>query len=136
METRFVDCRPRDAYLAAHIPGAAHADPERDLTGEVGGGRHPLPSADAFAAWASAAGIGPETLVVAYDDDTGWAARLWWLLRHFGHDAADVIRFDDWKGPLAAGEEKHRAGDVRRRARGRTTPPTPPSSSTGSTTRH
>ena len=33
METRFVDCRDRDAYLAGHIPGAAHADPERDLTG-------------------------------------------------------------------------------------------------------
>jgi thiosulfate/3-mercaptopyruvate sulfurtransferase len=105
VETRFVDCRPRDAYLAAHIPGAAHADPERDLTGEDGGGRHPLPSADAFAAWASAAGIGPETLVVAYDDDTGWAPRLWWLLRHFGHDSAGVIGLDAWNGPLSAGAE-------------------------------
>ena len=31
VETRFVDCRPREAYLAGHIPGAAHADPETDL---------------------------------------------------------------------------------------------------------
>jgi thiosulfate/3-mercaptopyruvate sulfurtransferase len=106
VETRFVDCRPRDAYLAAHIPGAAHADPERHLTGEDGGGRHPLPSADAFAAWASAAGIGPETLVVAYDDDTGWAPRLWWLLRHFGHDAAAVIPLGAWHGPLASGQDE------------------------------
>jgi len=104
VETRFVDCRPRQAYLGAHIPGAAHADPEGDLTGDVGGGRHPLPSADAFTAWASAAGIGPETLVVGYDDDTGWAARLWWLLRHYGHDAGAVIPFAAWHGPLAAGE--------------------------------
>ena len=59
MTSRFVDCRPRDAYLAGHLPGAAHADPERDLTGADGGGRHPLPTAEAFAAWASAAGIGP-----------------------------------------------------------------------------
>ena len=105
MQTRFVDCRPGDAYLAGHVPGAAHADPERDLTGDVGGGRHPLPSADAFAAWASGAGIGPDTLVVGYDDDTGWSARLWWLLRHFGHDAAAVIPLDAWHGPLSTGAE-------------------------------
>ena len=92
MDYRFVDCRPRDAYLAGHVPGAAHADPETDLTGTDGGGRHPLPTAEAFAAWASLAGIGPETLVVAYDEGTGWAARLWWLLRHFGHDDAAVIQ--------------------------------------------
>ena len=105
METRYVDCRPRDAYLAGHVPGAVHADPERDLTGDVGGGRHPLPSAEAFAAWASSAGIGRATLVVGYDDGTGWASRLWWLLRHFGHGPAAVIRFDEWQGPLTAGEE-------------------------------
>jgi len=106
VEPRFVDCRPRDAYLAGHIPGAAHADPESDLTGDVGGGRHPLPSADAFAAWASAAGIGPDTLVVGYDDANGWAARLWWLLRHFGHDTAAVIPFAAWHGPLSTGAEE------------------------------
>ena len=59
MHARFVDCRPREAYLAGHVPGAAHADPERDLTGTVGGGRHPLPSEESFAAWASAAGNRP-----------------------------------------------------------------------------
>lgn len=105
MTVRFVDCRDRESYLAGHVPGAAHADPERDLTGDVGGGRHPLPRADAFAAWASSAGIGPETLVVGYDDRTGWASRLWWLLRHFGHDAAAVIPFAGWRGPLASGDE-------------------------------
>jgi thiosulfate/3-mercaptopyruvate sulfurtransferase len=102
---RFVDCRSRDAYLAGHVPGAAHADPELDLTGSVGGGRHPLPTEDAFTTWASAAGIGAGTLVVGYDDGTGWAARLWWLLRHFGHDDAAVLRLDAWHGPLRRGEE-------------------------------
>jgi thiosulfate/3-mercaptopyruvate sulfurtransferase len=104
--TRYVDCRPREAYLAGHIPGAAHADPERDLTGDIGGGRHPLPSAEAFAAWASAAGIGSETRAIAYDEGTGWAARLWWLLRHFGHDDAEAIRLEDWDGELATGDER------------------------------
>jgi thiosulfate/3-mercaptopyruvate sulfurtransferase len=101
---RHVDCRPTRAYLAGHVPGAAHADPERDLTGTDGGGRHPLPTADAFAAWAGVVGIGPDTHVVAYDDGTGWAARLWWLLRHFGHDDAEVAAFDP-SGPVAQGEE-------------------------------
>jgi thiosulfate/3-mercaptopyruvate sulfurtransferase len=106
VEYRFVDCRPRDAYLGGHVPGAAHADPEDDLTGTDGGGRHPLPTAEAFAAWASLAGIGPRSLVVAYDDGTGWAARLWWLLRHFGHDAVAVIRLDAWHGPLRSDPER------------------------------
>ncbi len=105
MDVRLVDCRPREAYLAGHLPGAVNADPERDLTGAEGGGRHPLPAAADFAAWASRAGIGAETLVVAYDEGTGWAARLWWLLRHFGHDRAGTIPFAAWSGPLSAGEE-------------------------------
>lgn len=106
MEVRFVDCRPRERYLAGHVPGAAHADPEGHLTGTDGGGRHPLPTAQAFGAWASAAGISDGTLVVGYDESTGWAARLWWLLRHFGHDGAAVIPFDAWHGPLRPGVEE------------------------------
>ena len=104
MDRRHVDCRPQAAYLAGHFPGAAHADPERDLTGTEGGGRHPLPAPHAFAAWAGAAGIGPDTHVIAYDDDTGWAARLWWLLRHFGHDDVEVATLDP-SALLAQGEE-------------------------------
>ena len=105
MDVRLVDCRPREAYAAGHLPGAVHADPEGDLTGGEGGGSHPLPDADAFAAWASRAGIHPTTLVIAYDDGTGWAARLWWLLRHFGHDAAGTIGLRTWQGPLVTAEE-------------------------------
>ena len=117
MQYRFVDCRPREAHLAGHVPGAAHADPEGDLTGIDGGGRHPLPTAAAFGAWASLAGIAPGTLVVAYDEGTGWAARLWWLLRHFGHDDAAVIRFDGWRGPLRQGEEPIERGEFVARPR-------------------
>jgi thiosulfate/3-mercaptopyruvate sulfurtransferase len=118
VNVRFVDCRPRDAYVAGHVPGAAHADPERDLTGPVGGGRHPLPTPDAFAEWASAAGIGAGTLVVGYDEGTGWAARLWWLLRHYGHDQAAVLRFEAWRGPLRPGVEEIEAASFTPRLRG------------------
>jgi thiosulfate/3-mercaptopyruvate sulfurtransferase len=117
VNVRFVDCRGRESYLAGHVPGAAHADPERDLTGADGGGRHPLPTAEAFAAWASAAGIGAQTLVVAYDAGNGWAARLWWLLRHFGHDHAGAIAFDAWQGPLRRGEERIEPCEFAARAR-------------------
>lgn len=106
MKVRFVDCRPLDAYLAGHVPGAAHADPEAHLTGTVGGGRHPLPTTEAFAAWASAAGIGDDTLVVGYDEGTGWADRLWWLLRHFGHDEAATIPLAAWHGSLRSEVEE------------------------------
>jgi thiosulfate/3-mercaptopyruvate sulfurtransferase len=88
------------------------------------GGRHPLPSAEHFAAAAGRAGIGPDTLVVAYDEGmTGGAARLWWLLQHFGHEQAAVLDggLQAWLGPLAEGEEtiepavfvpRERVGDV------------------------
>jgi thiosulfate/3-mercaptopyruvate sulfurtransferase len=74
-----------------------------------GCGRHPLPHADAFAAAAGHAGIGDGVFVVAYDHGgAGGAARLWWLLRHFGHDAVAVLRggLDVWAGPLRSGEEE------------------------------
>jgi thiosulfate/3-mercaptopyruvate sulfurtransferase len=42
--------------------------------------------------------------VVAYGN-MGGAERLWWLLRHFGHDECAVIDFEAWHGPLRADEE-------------------------------
>ena len=113
MRYQFVDCRwelgdpkrGRELYLAGHIPGAAFLDVERDLSSPPGpGGRHALPTADDFAAAASRAGIGADTLAVAYGS-MGGAERLWWLLRHFGHDGCAVIDLDAWRGPLRAGEE-------------------------------
>jgi thiosulfate/3-mercaptopyruvate sulfurtransferase len=110
---RFVDCRwnindagaGRRLYLGGHIPGAAFLDLDRDLAGEPGPrGRHPLPSAEAFAAAASRAGIADGVFVVAYGT-MGGAERLWWLLRHFGHDDCAVLDLDAWHGPLRDGEE-------------------------------
>ena len=92
-----------DAYLAGHIPGAiwvdltahlsAHAAPEH--------GRHPLPTADRFAASLGSLGIGPDDPVVAYDDLNGTAAgRMVWMLRVLGHDAALLDGgLGSWTGP-------------------------------------
>ena len=120
MRVQFVDCRwqlghpevGRELYLAGHIPGASFMDVESELSAPSGGadgGRHPLPDPEDFGRAAEAAGIGDDALVVAYDQGmNGGAARLWWLLRHFGHDDVAVLRggLDDWLGPLRAGEEQ------------------------------
>jgi thiosulfate/3-mercaptopyruvate sulfurtransferase len=115
---QFVDCRydigdrhaGRRMYASGHIPGASFLDLDEDLAAPpaVPGGRHPLPDPEAFAVAAGRAGIGADTAVVAYDQGTGGgAARLWWLLRHFGHERAAVLAggIGAWLGPLAAGEE-------------------------------
>ena len=47
--------------------------------------------------------------VVAYGN-MGGAERLWWLLRHLGHDACAVIDFEAWRGPLVEGEERVEPG--------------------------
>jgi thiosulfate/3-mercaptopyruvate sulfurtransferase len=122
---RFVDCRwdiadpraGRRLYLQGHIPGAAFLDVDRDLAAPPGpGGRHPLPSPEAFAAAASRAGIGPGVFVVAYGN-MGGAERLWWLLRHFGHDECAVIDLEAWRGPLRGGEEEIEAAEFVARPR-------------------
>ncbi len=74
-----------------------------------GQGRHPLPADDAFAAAAGSAGIGEGVFVVAYDHGaSGGAARLWWLLRHHGHEDVAVLRggFESWVGPVRGGDEE------------------------------
>jgi thiosulfate/3-mercaptopyruvate sulfurtransferase len=88
------------------VPGASFLDVDTDLSSEPGvRGRHPLPDADDFARAAGRAGIGAGVFVVAYGN-MGGAERLWWLLRHFGHDDCAVMDLDGWHGPLASGEEE------------------------------
>jgi thiosulfate/3-mercaptopyruvate sulfurtransferase len=110
---QFVDCRwalddpewGRAQYVAGHVPGASFLDVERDLSAPPGpAGRHPLPAVDDFARAAEAAGVGAGVFVVAYGT-LGGAERLWWLLRHAGHDACAVVDLDAWHGPLTAGQE-------------------------------
>ena len=131
MRYRFVDCRwelgnparGRELYLEGHVPGASFLDVERELSAPPSspGGRHPLPAAEDFARAAGAAGIGPGVFVVAYDQGmNGGAARLWWLLRHFGHDDVAVLEggLDAWLGPLVAGEEEVEVAEFEPRPRG------------------
>ena len=108
-----VDCRfslvdpnvGESAYREAHVPGAVYAHLDRDLAapGQPGLGRHPWPGADAFRSRLEQWGITPATQVVAYDDGDGaYAARLWFLLRAFGHEKAAVLD-GGWKRWIALG---------------------------------
>jgi thiosulfate/3-mercaptopyruvate sulfurtransferase len=134
---RVVDCRFRlgepeageQLWRAGHIPGATFLDVDRDLAAEPGErGRHPLPDPAAFEAAARRAGIGPHTLVVAYDEAAeGGAARLWWLLHHFGHDRVAVLDggLRGWReegGPLEGAAERPPAGAEPARSHGAAAP--------------
>jgi thiosulfate/3-mercaptopyruvate sulfurtransferase len=81
-------------YVEAHVPGAVYASLSHDMAAAPDGrnGRHPVPSPESMAATFGRLGIGDATQVVLYDQDNGmYAARLWWMLRYMGHDAAAVV---------------------------------------------
>lgn len=99
-----LDARPRAAYEAGHLPNAIHADPNAQLAAPNDpaiGGRHPLPPLECWAKQLGEWGIGPETEVVIYDDQSGAnaASRAWWMFRAAGHDRVAVLD----GGMLAAG---------------------------------
>jgi thiosulfate/3-mercaptopyruvate sulfurtransferase len=125
---QFVDCRwelgnparGRELYRQGHIPGASFLDVDEDLSdlSVEGQGRHPLPSAERFGEAAGRAGIGDGVFVIAYGT-MGGAERLWWLLRHFGHDDCAVLDggIDTWLGPLLAGVEEIESAEFTARER-------------------
>ncbi|HEY2346680.1 MAG TPA: sulfurtransferase [Xanthomonadaceae bacterium] len=82
-------------YAAGHIPGAVHANLDRDLSDHTrkGHGRHPLPDAEAFRRWLELWGITPAHQVVVYDarDGAMAAARAWFMLRLLGHEHVAVL---------------------------------------------
>ena len=82
----------RAAYEAGHIPGAVFVDLDTVLSephADDRGGRHPLPTPERFAGGLAELGIGDGDTVIAYDDAGGViAARLVWMLRAIGHEAA------------------------------------------------
>jgi thiosulfate/3-mercaptopyruvate sulfurtransferase len=113
-EVVLADCRwymdgrsGRAAYADGHVPGAVFVDLDTALTRHADpadAGRHPLPEPGQFAAALGALGIGDEDTVIAYDDAGGViAARLVWILRATGHEAALLDGgLGAWRGELDA----------------------------------
>lgn len=82
------------AWMAAHLPGAAHADLQTDLSAprDAETGRHPLPDPEVFAQSARVWGVDKERSVVVYDDSNAtFAVRCWWLFRWLGHPDVRVL---------------------------------------------
>lgn len=92
-------------FAQSHIPGAVYAHLDRHLsapkdaaTGRpapgtaVNGGRHPLPTREAFAAWLGSVGMGNGMQAVVYDrQGANYCGRLWWMLKWLGHEAVAVL---------------------------------------------
>lgn len=98
----------RAAYDSGHLPGAVFVDLDRWLArpASPAAGRHPLPEPEVFAEGMAAAGIGDGDIVIGYDDAGGVvAARLVWMLRATGHEAALLDGgLSAYAGELSRGE--------------------------------
>jgi thiosulfate/3-mercaptopyruvate sulfurtransferase len=107
----------RAAYEAGHLPGAVFVDLDRVLADPPapGAGRHPLPSPERFAADLGRLGIGDDATVVAYDDAGGTiAARLVWMLRVIGQDAAFLDGgIGAWTGVVTSDDPRRQPIDRR-----------------------
>lgn len=108
-----VDLCKSSTYLQYHLPGAVHLE-----YGDIVASRHPvnglLPAPELLAQLFSRLGVGPDTRVVAYDDEGGGhASRLIWTLNALGHWAVSLLN----GGLYAWANEGHRleSGNVRPR---------------------
>jgi thiosulfate/3-mercaptopyruvate sulfurtransferase len=103
----------RADYELGHVPGAAFADIAGALSDPSSPYPFALPSPARFASAAGELGIGEDTHVVAYSQQSPmWATRLWWLLRYFGFERVSVLDggLPAWVAaglPLAQGEETY-----------------------------
>ena len=107
-----------DSYRTGHLPGAVYVDLDTELVSQPGeGGRHPLPATEDFAAAMRAAGVNDGAAVVVCDDaDATIAARLWWMLRYYGHADVRVLDggFRAWATaghPVSTQETSPKPGD-------------------------
>src|SRR6201994_4786829 len=92
--TKYLPNEPKDGhaeFLRAHIPGARYfdidqvADTDTDLP-------HMVPTPGRFARLMAALGVSNTSRIVFYDQKgLASAARGWWLMGLFGHDAAAVL---------------------------------------------
>lgn len=82
----------RPDYELGHIPNAGFADLKVDLCKTTGPVEFDLLSPEDFCAAMGKLGVGDSSQVVLYDTNyTGWAARVWWMLRWVGFDHAAIL---------------------------------------------
>jgi thiosulfate/3-mercaptopyruvate sulfurtransferase len=81
-----------EQFAQGHIPGAVHLDYAEHLADPATPHAARVAPPEHFAAVFGINGIGDDTTVVAYDaGDVPYAARMVWMCRYYGHDAAFVL---------------------------------------------
>jgi thiosulfate/3-mercaptopyruvate sulfurtransferase len=121
-----IDCATVEAYRRAHIPGAVHLTTHFYIKEEgPAGAEHGtfvMPPGQ-FETLMGGLGVSSNTTVVTYDDNNALvAARLWWVLRYYGHDNAQVLN-GGWHRWLTEGRPvtfhatRPAAGDFKARMR-------------------
>jgi thiosulfate/3-mercaptopyruvate sulfurtransferase len=82
----------RPDYETGHIPNAGFADLKSDLCDTSSPIEFAMPTPEQFCRAMGALGVGDDSRVVLYDTNyTGWAARVWWMLRWVGFDRAAIL---------------------------------------------
>jgi thiosulfate/3-mercaptopyruvate sulfurtransferase len=82
----------RADYDNGHIPSAAFADLEGDLSDLQSPLDFALPTPERFCAVMGSLGVGDDSRVVLYDGfNSVWASRVWWMLRWVGFDRAALL---------------------------------------------
>ena len=107
----------KNEFLEGHIPGAQFLDIDEisDIESSL---PHMLPSPEKFSSRMRKMGIGDGKRVIVYDAAGLFsAARVWWMLKVFGHDDVAVLDggLPKWKaenralaeGPAATPQERH-----------------------------
>lgn len=110
VEPRSITSSGRKAFEHAHVPGARLVSVEDHLAAAPAPvlGRHPMPRPEEFASALGALGVSHRATVVAYDRTNGeYAARLVWMLRILGEEAALLDGgVSAWSGPLERGSPR------------------------------
>ncbi len=82
----------RADYESGHIPGAAFADLQDDLSDPQTKLRFTMPDAQTSAQQFAKLGVGDDTRVILYSrGNLQWSTRVWWMLRAIGFDNAAIL---------------------------------------------
>lgn len=81
-----------EEWQQSHIPGSIHVDVLEELSDHNQTIPLMMPPVEEFSRLMGERGVGDGTQVVLYDrSNHAWAARVWWMLRVCGFDAAAVL---------------------------------------------
>jgi len=82
----------RDEWERGHVPSSVFVNVLTELSAKNDSRPMMMPAPEEFARAMETVGVGEGTRVVLYDrSNHAWAARVWWMLRVCGFDAAGVL---------------------------------------------